>query len=78
LRGLKLKKCTKATPCSWMLHRFTQHNNSAQDGPDIHGRMNGTRSEQTYKIPQALMRILIGCALCVVAARKKRHRKQDA
>jgi ribosomal protein L12E/L44/L45/RPP1/RPP2 len=78
LRGLKLKKCTKATPCSWMLHRFTQHNNSAQDGPDIHGRMNGTRSEQTYKIPQPLMRILIGCAMCVVAARKKRHRKQDA
>ena len=78
LRGMKLKKCCKATPCSWRLHGFTQHNNSAQDGPNSSGRANGTPREQTYKIPQPLMRILIGCALCVVAAKKKRHAKQDA
>ena len=80
IRGMSLRKCGTRHTCDW-LRLWSNHNNTAQSGYDRDGRANGTPREKLYRVPGALMRILIAEAMRVVqeaslpaAGTRDRHR----
>ena len=81
IRGMRLLRCASQTPCEWLRQGWLNHNNSAQNGYDPDGRANGTPREELYRVPGALMRILVAEAMRVVheaslpaAGTRVRHR----
>ena len=80
IRGMSLRKCGTRHTCDW-LRLWSNHNNTAQNGYDPDGRDNGTPREKLYRVPGALMRILIAEAMRVAqeaslpaAGTRDRHR----
>ena len=65
IRGMSLRKCSTRHTCDW-LRLWSNHNNTAQSGCDRDGRANGTPREKLYRVPGALMRILVAEAMRVV------------
>ena len=72
IRGMSLRKCTPGTPCEWLRQGWVNHNNTAQNGHDRYGRANGTPREELYRVPGALMRILVAEAMRVVQEASRR------
>ena len=72
IRGMSLRKCGPDTPCEWLRQGWVNHNNTAQNGYDRDGRANGTPREELYRVPGALMRILVAEAMRVVQEASRR------
>jgi len=72
IRGMSLRKCTPGTQCDWLRQGWVNHNNTAQNGYDRDGRANGTPREKLYRVPGALMRILVAEAMRVVQEASRR------
>ena len=71
IRGMSLRKCGTRHTCDW-LRLWSNHNNTAQNGHDRDGRDNGTPREKLYRVPGALMRILVAEAMRVVQEASRR------
>ena len=62
LPDLVLAKCDKETPCHWRANGWKLHPRHAQVGPNKN-RRTGLPRKVLYRVPQGLMRILLGRAL---------------
>lgn len=72
IRGMRLLRCASQTPCEWLRQGWLNHNNTAQNGHDPDGRDNGTPRAELYRVPGALMRILVAEAMRVVQEASRR------
>jgi hypothetical protein len=72
IRGMSLRKCGSRHPCEWLRQGWSNHNNTAQNGYDRDGRANGTPREKLYRVPGALMRVLVAEGMRVVQETSRR------